>query len=98
MKTESEFYNAGVDILRQAFGGTDVLILSDLYRLEPTKEAPGGRVGADLWIEGTKSFVGYQEMDDMMVYGIHLAESIVATILGKQEGYEDIAGNDKGLL
>ena len=81
METESELYNRGVEILREAFDGTDVLILSDLYRLEPTEYAPGGKLGADLWIEGTKVFVGYAEMEDILIYGKHLAEDIVGKIL-----------------
>lgn len=81
METESEVYNLGVKILRKAFGGTDVLILSDLYRLTPTEYAPGGKVGADLWIEGTKVFVGYSEIESVLEYGLHMAEDIVGTIL-----------------
>ena len=90
METESKLYNRGVEILREAFDGTDVLILSDLYRLEPTEHAKGGKVGADLWIEGTKVFVGYAEMDDVLVYGKHLAEDIVGRILiEKYKDYEE---------
>jgi len=81
MKTESKLYNRGVEILREAFGGTDILILSDLYRLTPTEHAPGGKVGADLWIEGTKVFIGYSEMEDVLTYGQHIAEDIVGKIL-----------------
>jgi len=42
METSNKLYNTGVEILREAFGGTDILILSDLYRLEPTEHAKGG--------------------------------------------------------
>ena len=84
METNNKLYNRGVEILRETFGGTDVLILSDLYRLKPTKYTPGGKLGADLWIEGTKVFVGFQEMEDLMIYGKHIAEEIVGNIKKQQ--------------
>ena len=81
MKTSNDFYNGGIELMKRAFGGTDILILSDLYRLEPTKFCPGGKVGADIWVEGVKTFMGYQEIEDMFIYGPHLAEDFVYQIL-----------------
>ena len=81
METESKLYNRGVERMREAFGGTDILILTDLYRLTPTPDAPGGKLGADLWIEGKKIFMGYSEMEDLLIYGPHLAEEFVAIAL-----------------
>jgi len=81
MKTESELYNKGIELMRLAFGGTDILILSDLYRLEPDEHHKGGKVGADIWVEGKTVFMGYQEIEDMIVYGPKLAEEFVYMIL-----------------
>jgi len=77
MKTSSELYNHGIELMRTAFGGTDILILSDLYRLEPDEFHKGGKLGADIWVEGNKVFMGYQEIEDMVLYGPHIAEEFV---------------------
>ena len=81
MKTESELYNKGIEIMRLAFGGTDILILSDLYRLDPDEYHKAGKLGADIWIEGKKVFMGFSEIEDLMIYGPKMAEEYVYNIL-----------------
>jgi len=81
MKTTNDAYNMGIELLKKAFGGTDILILSDLYRLEPDEFHKGGKLGADIWVEGIKIFMGFQEIEDMIIYGPAVAESIVSLIL-----------------
>lgn len=83
MKTSNEVFNRGIEILRTAFDGTDILILSDLYRRNPDKYCLAGRLGADIWVEGVKIFIGYSEMEDILIYGKHLAEEIIREILKK---------------
>ena len=80
-KTESAIFNRGIEILRECFGGTDVLILSELYRLEPDEYHLAGKLGADVYIEGKKIFIGHQEMEDILFYGKAIAEDMIGTIL-----------------
>lgn len=81
MKTKSDVFNMGVECLRNAFDGTDVLILSDLYRQKPNEYYPAGKLGADIWVEGIEVFMGHSEMEDVLVYGKHMAEEIIGKIL-----------------
>jgi hypothetical protein len=84
MKTESELYNRGIELMKLAFGGTDILILSDLYRLEPDEYHKGGKLGADIWVEGKKVFMGFSEIEDLMIYGPMMAEQYVYNILNDE--------------
>lgn len=38
----------GVNFMRNSFGGTNVEIISDAYRLSPSEEAPAGALGCDV--------------------------------------------------
>jgi len=71
-----------VEIMRESFGGTEVEIVSDMYRLDPTEDAKGGRLGADIKINGIKTFLGHESMaEDICIYGKHLAEEFVYKII-----------------
>jgi hypothetical protein len=39
-----------VDFMRQSFGGTEVEIVSEAYRLSPSEDAPAGALGCDVHV------------------------------------------------
>ena len=40
-----------LDKMRNSFGGVEVTIVSDCYRLEPSEDAPAGALGCDIEIK-----------------------------------------------
>jgi hypothetical protein len=81
-----------VEIMRNCFGGTEVSIVSDCYRLEPTKEAPAGALGCDIQLkvpgremDPIKLFFGNTLAEDIawppLEYGEMVANEIVFTVL-----------------
>lgn len=40
-----------VEFMRKSFGGTEVEIVSDAYRLDPSEEAPAGALGCDIEVK-----------------------------------------------
>ena len=61
-----------VDFMRKSFGGTDVQIISDLYRSRPTQNAPAGELGCDIEVklaqhdmEPVKSFLSFNVAENM---------------------------------
>lgn len=40
-----------VQFMRNSFGGTEVEIISEAYRLEPTEDAPAGALGCDIVVK-----------------------------------------------
>jgi hypothetical protein len=39
-----------VDFMKESFGGTDVEIVSEAYRLSPSEDAPAGALGCDVQV------------------------------------------------
>lgn len=63
--------------MRDCFDGTDVLILSEMYRSEPDEFCPLGYLGVDLYIDGKTIFFPYHIAESICVYGKHIAEEFV---------------------
>ena len=40
-----------IEFMKKSFGGTDVEIVSEAYRLEPSEDAPAGALGCDIHIK-----------------------------------------------
>lgn len=40
-----------VEFMRKSFGGTEVEIVSDCYRLDPSEDAPAGALGCDIEVK-----------------------------------------------
>ncbi len=40
-----------IELMKKSFGGTDIEIISDAYRLSPSEDAPAGALGCDIHIK-----------------------------------------------
>ncbi len=71
-----------VEILQRQFGGTDVKLISkEMYRLEPTEQAPAGALGVNIQIHGITTFLGYGYAEDLLTYGDPLAQDYIIQML-----------------
>jgi len=59
-----------IDIMRKRFGGTKVEIVGDrMYRLPPSSDAPAGKLGIDIEVQGIRAFLGCSSNAEEMVHG-----------------------------
>lgn len=77
----SPIIHGAIEVMRKCFGGTDVkLISTEMYRLEPTKDAPAGKIGVDIEVEGIKTFLSYNDFAEDIIcspYGEMIANEFV---------------------
>ena len=68
-----------IDILKSQFGGTDIKLVSDeMYRLEPSEDAPAGKLGVNIQLEGITAFLGLESMaEQIAVYGDAVAQEYI---------------------
>lgn len=67
-----------VEFMRKSFGGTEVEIVSEAYRLEPSEDAPAGALGCDIVIK-----IPNVEMTPIKTFlGNSIAEDIAWSNLG----------------
>jgi len=52
----------------QSFGGSEVNIISGMYRKEPNEFYKAGQLGLDIELDGVKVFLGCESMAEEMVY------------------------------
>lgn len=77
----SEIVHIAIEMMQKTFDGTKVELNCSKMRLQPNQYYPGDKLGVDIKIEGIKFFLGYSEIEDMIVYGIHIAEQLVYNVL-----------------
>lgn len=71
-----------IKLMSESFGNTNVKLISKgMYRLNPDAQSPLGTLGADIEIEGMKVFLGYQQAEDILIYGQKAADSFVFKII-----------------
>lgn len=70
-----------VNVMKSCFDGTDILILSEIYRTEPEEFCPLGYLGVDLYIDGKIVFFPYHIAESIHAYGKHIAEEFVYSSL-----------------
>jgi hypothetical protein len=78
-----------VEFMRKSFGGTEVEIVSEAYRLEPSEDAPAGALGCDITVKildyemtPVKTFLRNSIAEDMAwSYGQMIADEMVFMLL-----------------
>ena len=67
-----------VEFMRRSFGGTNVEIVSEVYRLSPSKDAPAGALGCDIHI----SIPNYEMQPIQMFLSNYIGEDMAFHRLG----------------
>ena len=81
MTKSTSVVNSAVEIMRGCFGGTDVLILGEIYRLTPDEFNRAGQVVIDLMIDGKKLTCPYAVMEEICFYGKTIADDVVYKVI-----------------
>jgi hypothetical protein len=86
-----------VDLLREAFGGTDVKIISkEMYRQPPSEFAKAGHLGIDIEIEGIKTFFGHElHATDMLIFKGLNEEFVYKILMTKYKTFQNFKDNHK---
>ena len=79
-----------VEFMRKSFGGTEVEIISDAYRLEPSEDAQAGALGCDIEVK-----IPHIEMTPVKTFLRNsIAEDIAWTNLGGGGHYSQMIADD----
>ena len=73
-----------IEILKKCFDGMiHVELLSDeMYRLAPSEDAPAGKLGVDIKINGIQTFLGCESMaEPICEYGEPVANEFIVMIM-----------------
>lgn len=79
-----------IEFMRKSFGGTEVEIVSNTYRLEPSQDAPAGALGCDIEVK-----IPHIEMTPVKTFLRNsIAEDIAWTNLGGGSHYSQMIADE----
>ena len=79
-----------VEFMRKSFGGTEVEIVSESYRLEPSEDAPAGALGCDIEVK-----IPHIEMTPIKTFLQNsIAEDIAWSNLGGGSHYSQMIADE----
>lgn len=82
----SEVITTAIKIMRNCFGGTDVELISKyMFRDEPHEHCPLGHLGVNVEINGHITFLSCEDAENILVYGIIVADDIVYNVIKDHE-------------
>ena len=84
--------HSAIEVLKSRFGGTDVRLISDdMFRLEPTEDAPAGRLGVYIEVEGIRVFLGCESNAEQMLgpLGGLVADEFIYSVINEKKKISD---------
>lgn len=79
-----------VEFMKKSFGGTDVEIVSEAYRLKPSEDAPAGALGCDIHIK-----IPNHQMDPVKLFFRNsIAEDIAWNNMGGASGLAQMIADE----
>lgn len=79
-----------VEFMRQSFGGTEVEIVSEAYRLSPSDDAPAGALGCDVHV----SIPGHEMKPVKLFLRNSIAEDVAWNNMGGAPGMAQMVADE----
>ena len=79
-----------VEFMRQSFGGTDVEIVGEAYRLSPSEDAPAGALGCDVHVR----IPGHEMMPIKLFLRNSIAEDMAWNNMGGAPGLAQMVADE----